>query len=201
MTVTRDVANPGFDRREQKLVRRLNTPRRVQGWIENLEYNWEHEGPTYRTFRGVIRYGRAHCVEAALAAATILEQHGHTPLLLDLHSQDQLDHVVFLFRGSRGWGAVGRSRVSKLQWRSPRFRCVRDLVMSYFDPFIDETGRIIGYSVGDLRELGTYNWRLSDRNVWKVDRFLASLNRSEIQSSDSRYHRQRRRYLRTLVST
>ena len=192
-----EIPEPGFNRRELKLVWQLYTPRQVQDWIENLDYNWEPDGRTYRTFRGVVQSGRAHCVEAALVAATILEQYGHAPLLLNLHSQDHLDHVVFLVHGPRGWGAVGRSRISDLQWRSARFRCIRDLVMSYFDPFIDATGRIIGYSVGDLRQLGNYNWRLSDRNVWKVDRFLEGLTTLEIRGSDRRYQRQRRRYLQT----
>jgi hypothetical protein len=47
----------------------------VQQWLNHLPYNAEQDGETLRGFRGVVRTGTAHCLEAALSAATILEQH------------------------------------------------------------------------------------------------------------------------------
>jgi hypothetical protein len=67
--------------------------------------------------------------------------------------------------------------------------------MSYFDPYIDKTGRITGYGVGDLRDLGGYDWRFSERNVWKVERYLQHMPHREVESSDARYERWRRRYI------
>ena len=75
--------SPEFTPAERRLIARLRTPEQVQRWLNRLPYNWERRGETLRTLRGVLRHGRAHCLEAALAAATILEQHGHPPLLLD----------------------------------------------------------------------------------------------------------------------
>ena len=40
------------------------------------------------------------------------------------------------------------------------------------DAYVDLTGRVTGYAVADLRELGDYDWRLSARNVWKVEKWL-----------------------------
>ena len=54
-----------------------------------------------RSFREVIKRNEAHCLEAAVGAAVILEQHGYPPLLLDLESHDLLDHVSFCFQ--REW--------------------------------------------------------------------------------------------------
>lgn len=65
-----------FTSRERSLVDRLRTPQAVQHWLRSLAYNWEKGGETLRSFRGVVRLGTAHCLEAALAAAVILEQHG-----------------------------------------------------------------------------------------------------------------------------
>src|SRR5688500_7865301 len=66
-----------FTRRERRIVEQLRTPVQVQGWLNAMPYNWERHGETARTFRGVVARGQAHCLEAALSAATILEQHGY----------------------------------------------------------------------------------------------------------------------------
>jgi hypothetical protein len=95
---------------ERRLVDRLRTPLAVQRWLNALPYNTEPGGETLRTFRGVVARGTAHCLEAALFAAVVLEQHGHPPLLLSFESQDRLDHVIFIYRGDGGWGSVARSR-------------------------------------------------------------------------------------------
>jgi hypothetical protein len=184
-----------FTARERRLIDQLSTPARVQRWLSGMRYNREEGGGTLRTFRGVVRDGRAHCLEAALAAACILEQHGHPPLLLSLESQDKLDHVLFVFRGRDGrFGAVARSRDLGLHGRRPVFRSLRDLAWSYFDTYVDYSGRITGYGLGDLYELGGYDWRFSERNVWKVERYLQEIPHRALNSSDARYERLLARY-------
>ena len=126
-------------------------------------------GDTLRSFRQVVRRGKAHCLEAALAAACILEQHGYPPLLMSLASVDKLDHVIFVYRHRGRWGSVARSRDPGLHGRKPVFRSLRALAESYFDPYIDYTGRVTGYAVVDLRRMGAYDWRFSRRNVWAVE--------------------------------
>ena len=112
-----------FDRRERALIRAHRTPRAVQEWLHELPYNQEERGETLRSFRGVVRHGEAHCLEAALSAATILEQHGWRPRLLSFQSIDLLDHVIYPFQGRDGrWGAVARSRDPGLHGRRPVFR-------------------------------------------------------------------------------
>jgi hypothetical protein len=185
-----------FTRKEWRIIESHRTPEQVQRYLSALPYNWERGGKTCRSFRGVVRFGCAHCLEAAITAAVILEQHGAPPLLVSFESQDKLDHVLFLFKRGDFYGAVARSRDLGLHGRKPVFRTVRSLVMSYFDPYIDQTGRITGYAVADLRELGNYDWRLSDRNVWKVERYLQEIPHREIRASDARYQKWKRRYLR-----
>jgi hypothetical protein len=176
-----------FRSREWTIIRKYRTPRQVQRFLEALPYNREKRGETLRTFRGVVGHGMAHCLEGALAAATILEQHGYAPLLLDLESKDNLDHVLFLFRYRSRWGTVARSRDAGLHGRKPVFRTVRHLVMSYVDPYVDPTARITGYGVFDLREMGQYDWRLSEKNVWAVERALIRLPHRKLRTSD-RHH-------------
>ncbi len=128
-------------------------------------------------------------------AATVLEQHGYPPLLVSIESQDLLDHVLFLYKKEGRYGSVARSRDIGLHGRKPVFRSVRDLVMTYFDPYIDKTGRITGYGVADLNVLGGYDWRFSERNVWRVERLLQEIPHTKIASSDTRYQKWRARYL------
>jgi hypothetical protein len=183
-----------FTDKEWEVIERCRTPRRVQRFLHSLPYNHELHGETLRSFRGVVRHQTAHCLEAALAAATIMEQHGYPPLLLSFDSIDNLDHVVFLFTENGRYGAVARSRDPGLHGRKPVFKTVHQLAMSYYDPYVDYTGRIVGYAVINLYELGTYDWRLSTRNMWKVERFLIEWPHRRIKTSDRRYHQLQQRY-------
>jgi hypothetical protein len=191
-------SSTGFTPRERAIVRRCRTPTAVQRYLNGLPYNDEPPpgGATLRSFRGVVAHGTAHCMEAALAAATILEQHGYPPLVLSFESIDQLDHVLFVYRKRGLWGSVGRSRDPGLHGRKPVFRTARALALSYVEPYIDYHGRITGYTVVDLREvLGDYDWRLSEQNVWKAERVLLEAPHRPIRSSDVRIDRLRRKYV------
>ena len=185
-----------FTRAERSLVERLRTPRAVQRWLCSLPYNWEKGGETLRSFRGVVRLGTAHCLEAALAAAVILEQHGFPPLLLSFESQDSLDHVLFVFRQDGRWGSVARSRDPGLHGRKPVFRGPRELAASYRDAYVDLSGRVTAYTVADLRELGGYDWRLSSFNVRKVERWLVDYPHRPLPMPEALYRRALERYKR-----
>jgi len=183
-----------FTRKEWSVIRSYRTPFQVQRFLDNLPYNWEKPKETLRSFRGVIARGTAHCLEAAITAATILEQHGYPPLMLSLESVDKLDHVLFLFRKNGRWGAVARSREAGLHGRKAVFRSVRDLVLTYVEPYVDYTGRLCGYGVGNLWDLGDYDWRFSRKNVWKVEQYLLKMPHKTYRMSDRSYERVFRRF-------
>ncbi len=183
-----------FTTAEWKLIQRLDSPLKVQRFFNALPYNWERNGGTMRSFREMFKRKQAHCLEAAVSAAVILEQHGYPPLLLDLESQDLLDHVVFAFTQDGRWGAVARSRDTGLHGRKPVFRSVRDLALSYFDPFVDFTGRLKGYALTSLTDLGKYDWRFSPRKMTKIEDHLRAIPHKPIYSSDKRYEKLLARY-------
>ena len=183
-----------FTPAERRLMARLRTPNLVQRYLNRLPYNTEPRGETLRSFRQVLRHGRAHCSEAALLAACILEQHGYPPLLMTFESVDYLDHVIFVYRARGRWGSVARSRDPGLHGRKPVFRSPRALAMSYFDPYIDPTGCITGYAVVDLSLLGTYDWRFARRNMWAVERFLVRIRHKRLKFSRARVRRLRAWY-------
>lgn len=187
---------PDFTAKEWKLIQKLRTPAKVQRFFSSMPYNWELEGGTMRSLRQVLKKNEAHCLEAAVGAAVILEQHGYPPLLLDLESIDLLDHVIFVFQEHGRWGSIGRSRDIGLYGRKPLFRSLRDLVWSYFDPYIDFSGRIKGYGLADLRNLGNYDWRFSPFNMHKIEDYLREMPHKPLRSSDNRYEYWAERYKR-----
>ncbi len=185
-----------FTAAERALVARLTTPLAVQRWLNALPYNTEQGGETLRTFRGVVARGTAHCLEAALTAAVVLEQHGYPPLLLSFESADRLDHVIFIYRGRTGWGSIARSRDPGLHGRRPVFATPRALALSYVDPYVDYTGRVRGYGVVHLAAMGGYDWRFATGNVWAVEQLLIDWPHHRIRTSDARHRRLKQRYRR-----
>jgi len=191
----RGVYDPAFTARERRLIASLRTPLAVQRYLNALPYNTEPGGrATLRSFRGVVRHGCAHCLEAALFAAVVLEQHGFPPLVLSFESIDRLDHVIFVYRRHGRWGSVARSRDPGLHGRKPVFKTPQALARSYFDAYVDLTGCVTGYAVVDLRRMDRYDWRLADTNVWKVERMLLDYPHRRIESSERRVDTLRARY-------
>jgi hypothetical protein len=178
------------------LIARLKTPILVQRYLNALPYNTEPPPgrATLRSFRGVVRHHTAHCLEAALAAAVILEQHGYPPLVISFESIDELDHVIFAYRQRGRWGSVARSRDPGLHGRKPVFVSPGALALSYVDPYVDLTGRVTAYALVDLRTLGNYDWRLSEKHVWKVERMLLDYRHTRLRTSDARFRSFRARY-------
>ena len=82
---------------------------------------------------------------------------------------------------------MARSRDPGLHGRKPVFPSLRALVDSYADPFVDLTGRIIGFGVLDLADLGASGWRLAEGNVWRVQRALIEMPHQRFHMAENRY--------------
>jgi hypothetical protein len=184
-----------FTKAERRLIRRLRTPDDVQHFLNRTPYNTETRGETLRSFRQVARRRIAHCAEAALFSACILEQHGYPPLILSIESADYLDHVIFLYRRHGFWGTIARSRDPGLHGRKPVFRSVRAVAMSYVDEYVDDTGCVEGFAHLDLRRLPKIDWRFSKRNLWAFERALIELRHTRIKVSRARIRKMRALYL------
>ena len=90
--------------------RRLRTPAAVQRVPERAARttpNRRRTRPRLRSFRGVVRHRTRNCIEAAITAAVILEQHGYPPLVMSLESIDELDHVHLHLPRARPMGIGG----------------------------------------------------------------------------------------------
>lgn len=179
----------------EQLAKRYRSPLAVQKFLRALPYNREEGGETLRSARAAAAKGKAHCLEAAFLAAAILEKNGYPPFVMSFESEDGLDHVIFVFQEKGKWGAVARSRDEGLHGRPPRFRSLRDLALSYFEPYIDKTGRITAFQLAHLDDTKA-DWRESRTNVWKAETYLLKLKHRPLASSAARVQKLRAAYVK-----
>jgi len=168
-----------FTPAELRVFRRLRTPAHIQRFLDDeLAYNKEPGGLTCYSPRLVLRHRAAHCMEGALFAASALRQLGHPPLLLDMESIHDDDHVLAIFKSHAYWGAIAKSNYSGLRYREPVYRTIRELVMSYFEHYFnlrrEKTLRRYSRPVNLVR-FDRWNWMTSEGDVWMVPEYLCEV--------------------------
>lgn len=162
----------GLSRQEFSILKRLDTPRKIQDFLDAFTYNFETGGETCLSPRRVLREKRAHCIEGAMLAALALRLQGERALLLDLTSAaHDLDHVVALYKRHGHWGAISKTNHAVLRFRDPVYRTVRELVLSYFHEYTDDVGHktLRSYSRPmDLSRFDGLNWATTEEDLWEI---------------------------------
>jgi hypothetical protein len=163
--------NLGLNSTEIKLYKKLNTPAKIQDYLDSIRFNFETKGETCNSPRMMLREKRAHCIEGAFFAASVLWFHGQKPLLLDLVAHDtDFDHVVALFKQNNRWGAISKTNHNVLRWRDPVYLNVQELAMSYFHEYFLDDGRKSLQSFSqpfDLSKFGT-DWVTSEISLLPI---------------------------------
>lgn len=164
----------GFTRRELRAMRALGTPSGVQRALDRMPY---HLASTAWSPRRVLRAGTAHCLEGAIFAAVALRVLGYPPLLLDLEAVQDTDHVIAVYRQRGHWGAIAKSNFSGLRYREPVHRTLRELVMSYFEGYVNLRGertlRAYSRPVNLARFDRTHpGWMTSEGDLWGIPEHL-----------------------------
>ncbi|HUQ91809.1 MAG TPA: hypothetical protein VM120_09015 [Bryobacteraceae bacterium] len=122
-------------------------------------------------------------MEGALFAAAALSAQGHPPLLVDLESVRDDDHVLALYREQRHWGAIAKSNYASLRFREPVYRSIRELVMSYFEHYHNEAGEktLRGYSRPvRLDRFNSIRWRTSEDDLWAIPEYLCTVSHTPV---------------------
>jgi hypothetical protein len=121
---------------ELKIVKSLNSPAKIQDYLDALRQNNSKIGSSITSPRQVLKSKKAHCIEGALLACTSLLFNRQYAWLMDLRaSSDDEDHVVCLFRQNGFWGAISKTNHPVLRWRDPIYKTVRELAVSYFNEY------------------------------------------------------------------
>lgn len=162
---------------EAQLFRRLNTPHKIQDFLEAVPINFERSGETVYSPRQVLKNKKAHCMEGALFAAAVFQFHGQKPYLLHLKTtKNDFEHIVAPFQIQNHWGAISKTNHAVLRYREPVYKNIRELVMSYFhEYFLNTTAQKTLREFSDLFDLTQFNsksWVTSDEDLWYIDRAL-----------------------------
>jgi hypothetical protein len=165
--------------REFARLDRLDTPQKIQAFLNAIPANHEVGGETILSVREVLRQRRAHCIEGAFVAACALWIHGEPPLVMHMEcSPTDYPHVVALYRRGRAWGAISKTNGAVLRFRDPVYRSLRELAMSYFHEYSDRRGRktLRSHSAAfDLRRIDPALWVTCTAACAEVDGRLAAL--------------------------
>ncbi|MCX5735231.1 MAG: hypothetical protein NTW68_13020, partial [candidate division NC10 bacterium] len=158
------------------------SPSGVQRALDAMPY---HLATTAWSPRRVLREWTAHCLEGAIFATAALRVLGFPPLLLDLEAVQDTDHVIAVYRMEGHWGAIAKSNFSGLRCRAPVYRTLREMVMSYFEDYINLRGdrtlrahsRPINLAHFDRLHPG---WMTSEADIWWIPEHLVEIPHTPI---------------------
>lgn len=173
----------GLNPSEIKILKKLNTPIKIQDFLDTLPINFEHTGETYMSVRRTLQAKTAHCFEGALLAAAALMLAGKKPLLLDLKTLDGDDHVVALYQVNGYWGAISKTNHTALRFRDPIYESIHELALSYFHEYIDPyTGKKTLYAYSLPFNLKQYKneWLISDQELFHIAEAIDDVNHYEL---------------------
>jgi len=163
--MTKNEIRRAWTAAERTVLARLDAPPKVQGFLDAMAYD---PAPGTASPRRVMRERKANCFEGALFAAAAFRFHGRPPLLVDIRSWNDDDHVLAVFRQNGAWGCVAKSNYTVLRFREPVYRSIRELMMSYFDVYFNPIGQktMRAYSVPfDVSRFDGLNWLTTEEDI------------------------------------
>ena len=171
--------NLGLSQAQFAVLGKLDTPQKIQVFLNRIPINHELDGETILSVREVLRQRRAHCIEGAFLAACALWVHGDPPLLIHLDCDlSDYPHVIAVFRRKGCWGAISKTNGTPLRYRDPVYRTLRELAMSYFHEYFNKkyqkTLRSYSQTV-DLRKVDPALWITCESACEEIhDRLVAA---------------------------
>jgi hypothetical protein len=156
-------------------LRRLTSPRKVQDFLDRIPINMEPSGETCSSPLVTLERNSAHCLEGALIAALALWIQGERPLVMDLKTtDDDVDHVVALFKARGHWGAITKTNHAVLRYREPVYRTPRELAISYFHEYFLPNGKktLRSYSLPFDLSRWPEDWITSGDDLWSLERAI-----------------------------
>lgn len=177
-----------FTKKEKALLQKLNTPAKIQDFLNDLKFNFEKDtkGNKKETLKSplfTLRGNNAHCIESALLGAYILSQHGFTPYILHLKAlKGDYDHVIAPFEIGGFWGALSKTNHAVLRYREPVYKNIRELALSYFHEYFLDDGRKTLRQYSELLNLNIFesDWMMQEGDIWGIDQELDKIRHYDI---------------------
>ncbi|TAK96047.1 hypothetical protein EPO05_02730 [Patescibacteria group bacterium] len=166
-------------KKELKILKALNTPGKIQDFLNQLPNNREEDGDSFLSPMSVLEKKFCHCTEGAILAALALRLQGEPPLVMDLMAnKHDFDHVVTLFKRYGKWGAISKTNHSVLRYREPIYSSIHELAISYFHEYFDKQGRknLRSYSLPvNLKRFDKLGWMTSKNDIYYIPEYLAEV--------------------------
>lgn len=189
-----------MDKKKLDIIKKLNTPAKIQDFINKLPVNFEEDGKdTCMSPLSVLEKNKCHCIEGAFFAAMALRYLGFKPLVVDMRgTKDDCDHVIAVFQVDGKWGAISKTNHAVLRYREPVYKDIRELVMSYFHEYSDSKGNKTlreysnpvdlsifdntGNEISENKKEGFFytDWMISEEDLWHVHDYLDSVKHFSI---------------------
>ncbi|MFA5937091.1 MAG: hypothetical protein WC822_04405 [Candidatus Paceibacterota bacterium] len=172
-----------FTQKEINLMKSLNTPAKVQDFLNSFKFNFEEKGETLKSPILTLRARKAHCLEGAILGAYILSLHGFKPLILHLQTtKEDFDHVIVPFKQYGLWGALSKTNHAVLRYREPVYKNIRELVMSYFHEYFLSNGKKTLRKYSKPLNLNRFkkNWGKEEDDLWIIDKKLDKIKHYNI---------------------
>ena len=176
-----------FTKKEKKLFKKLNSPAKVQDFLNKIPFNFEMQGrkkiEMLKSPILTLRARRAHCFEGALLGAYILSLHNFPPLILHLQTtSDDYDHVIAPFKIRGYWGALSKTNHAVLRYREPVYKNIRELVMSYFHEYFLKNGKKTLRKYSSPLNLNIFGkkWVTHRSDLWEIDKALDKVKHHNI---------------------
>lgn len=151
---------------------KLNTPEKIQSFLDKIPFNHERGGETCMSPLRVLRERKAHCFEGALLACVCLILAGKEPIIVSLKAKKpDYDHIIIIFKENGYYGAMSKTNHAVLRYRDPVYRSVRELVMTFFHEYYFYTNgkkTLLGYTKPiNVRRFGT-KWITAEEDLWDM---------------------------------
>ncbi len=182
----------GLSERDLATLRKLDTPAKIQAFVNRIPINHEHDGETVLSVHEVLRQRRAHCIEGAFVAACALWLHGEPPLVMHMDCDiSDYPHVITLYRRGRCWGAISKTNGSRLRFRDAVYHSLRELALSYFHEYTNRKGEktLRSYTAAfDLRRIDPALWVTNRESCWEAHDHLEALHHHSLLSRQQVRH-------------
>src|SRR3989344_4296575 len=172
-----------FTKKEKVLIKKLNTPAKIQDFLNKLKFNFEEDGETLKSPILILRERRANCLEAAILGAYILSRHDFPPLVVHLETtKHDIDHCIAPFKINDHWGALSKTNHAVLRYREPVYKNIRELVMSYFHEYFLDNGAKTLRRYSRPLNLNVFEdgWPTHRQDLWGIDEELDKIKHYEI---------------------
>ena len=170
---------------ELKQLKLFRKPHDIQLFLNNLRYNPDKGTNSPGK---VIRMNKANCFEGALFAAAALRELGHKPLIVDIMSVNDDDHIIAMFKHNNCYGAVAKSNTTTLRFREPVYGSLKELILSYFEFYFNTLGEKTMRSYSNPVNLSRFdklNWMDTDGNLDYIGDYLYTVKHHKVMDRKS----------------